>query len=327
TEEATTDKLTGFLNKASATRTLMQICREKTGVLLVIDLDNFKLVNDICGHETGDKVLTAFAELARGNLRANDTAGRIGGDEFVAFCADVTDEKTIAAAIRHINEHLLEKAKAIIGEDMTIPLGVSAGAVFVPQQGTDYDTLFAMADKALYFVKQNEKHGYAVYAGGYDVSAKTEESVDETFRHIGMLLEERNIGDSAFWLGQDAFSNVYRFMMRYIQSYRCTAYKALFTLTPPDDINSAEFSAICEQFGHIVNRSLRKSDVMMQYKTNRFFLLFPQITEQYIGKVIERIFAQWKKTDHSHRIKPEYKIESICAEELEERDRRRPNQN
>ena len=131
------------------------------------------------------------------------------------------------------------------------------------------------------------------------------------------------MGNSAFWLGQDAFGNVYRFMMRYIQSYHGTAYKALFTLNPKINMRMAEFAAVAEQFGHILNCSLRKSDVMMQYRTNQFFLLLPEITDKDINSVIDRIKRQWEQNEFSSAAEPEYKIESICAEELDERERRR----
>ncbi len=323
TEEATTDALTGFLNKTGTNNELARACKTMSGALLVIDLDNFKLVNDIFGHEAGDKVLTAFAEIIRENLHSDDIVGRIGGDEFAAFCASLTDEKAVAGTIRRINEQLLQRARAVIGDEMTIPLGVSAGAVFVPRQGNDYEMLFGMADKALYFVKQNEKHGYSVYSAGCDDSEKPAESPDDAFSRISLILEERNMGNSAFWLGQDAFGNVYRFMMRYIQSYHGTAYKALFTLNPKINMRMAEFAAVAEQFGHILNCSLRKSDVMMQYRTNQFFLLLPEITDKDINSVIDRIKRQWEQNEFSSAAEPEYKIESICAEELDERERRR----
>ncbi|MBR4767895.1 MAG: response regulator, partial [Lachnospiraceae bacterium] len=78
-EEAMTDSLTGLLNRESVSRELERICRTSRGTLFVIDLDSFKLVNDIYGHESGDRILISFAELLQNHFRLRDIVGRIGG--------------------------------------------------------------------------------------------------------------------------------------------------------------------------------------------------------------------------------------------------------
>ena len=85
TEEAMFDKLTGFLNKARGTDRVSKLCTRKSGALMIMDLDNFKLVNDLFGHDMGDKMLMAFADIVKRNTRETDTISRIGGDEFMAF--------------------------------------------------------------------------------------------------------------------------------------------------------------------------------------------------------------------------------------------------
>ena len=92
TEEATMDKLTGFLNKASGTKRVTELCREERGALMIMDLDSFKLVNDLYGHDMGDRVLEAFSSVVRENVRAEDVVCRIGGDEFMGFFAEMTEE-------------------------------------------------------------------------------------------------------------------------------------------------------------------------------------------------------------------------------------------
>ena len=79
--EATTDKLTGFLNKAATNAQMPSLCVSSVGALMMIDLDSFKLVNDIYGHEMGDEVLISFARIIRDTVPAGSKCGRIGGDE------------------------------------------------------------------------------------------------------------------------------------------------------------------------------------------------------------------------------------------------------
>ena len=89
------DPMTGLLNKASSEFEISQLCQSAKGALLMIDLDSFKLVNDIHGHAMGDKILITFAEILRAVVRPIDVVGRLGGDEFIAFCQHVSDESVI----------------------------------------------------------------------------------------------------------------------------------------------------------------------------------------------------------------------------------------
>ena len=323
-EEASTDKLTGFLNKASANQALSEICLTESGVLLMIDLDSFKLVNDIHGHEMGDEILIQFAKVIRSNVRSDDILGRIGGDEFVAFLKGINEESVVAGISSRINEQLLDKARSLMGQDMSIPLGVSMGGVFVPKDGTLYDELLPKADKALYHVKQNGKHGYSIYGGRYEIPVVEVRSAEEELRKLSMILEERNTSDCAFWLGQDAFSTIYRFMLRFIQSYHGVAYKVLFTVTPVNEtVDMATISKLSQQFGEMLNKSLRKSDIMMQSKPNEFFLFMPELDDKYIKTVIGRILNEWDESDSSESARIEYAAELVKADDTEIEDDKR----
>ncbi len=321
TEEATIDKLTGCLNKASSIKKLTELCAEKEGILLVIDLDSFKLVNDIYGHEMGDKVLISFSMLIKNSLCENDIIGRIGGDEFVAFLEDTQSETRVAEFALRINKELKLCAEGLMGADMKIPLGMSVGAVKVPAFGKDYEELFGMADKALYFVKQNGKHGYSFFKKQSD-TVITQEQSEKELKRLSTILEERNSSDCAFWLGQEAFSNVYRFIVRFIQSYNIIAQKLLFTIVPVNsEVGGAELIGICEEFGKAVNHSLRKSDIMMQSAPNSFFLLLPELSDEHVMVVVERIMNHWKSTEFCEKVIIDYDVEYLSAENVEDERR------
>jgi len=325
-EEASIDKLTGFLNKASSTETLSEVCRNDVGVLLMIDLDSFKLVNDIHGHESGDEILRQFANVIRHNTRSEDIVGRIGGDEFIAFCRNVTEESMVAGISMRINSQLIEAAKELFGEDMSIPLGVSMGGVYVPEEGTDFNELFVKADKALYHVKQNGKHGYSMFGSSSGKEIIEVRSSEEDLRNLTMIMEERNTANCAFWLGQDAFSYVYRYMIRYIQSYHGVVYKVLFTVNPVSgDVDQALFSTVVQQFGEKLNMSLRKSDIMMQTKPNQFFLILAEIDDNFIDGVIGRAMEQWYSISNCDIARISYARELITADTDESHDSNRAN--
>ena len=93
------DALTGLLNKTTSQRKISDLCRKHQGVLMIIDLDSFKMINDLYGHSIGDKILIRFAALIKEIINASDLAGRIGGDTFIVFCQDIQNETTIIEKI------------------------------------------------------------------------------------------------------------------------------------------------------------------------------------------------------------------------------------
>ena len=283
-EDATIDKLTGFLNKAAANEKLTVLCREKRGVLMMIDLDSFKLVNDIYGHEMGDKVLVSFAGCVKGSV-PDAVYGRIGGDEFIVFAYDMHTAEEVSSFTKALNDEFSTEAKMLMGSDMEIPLGASVGAVFVPEHGTDYVELFKTADKLLYTVKQNGKHGHAVYG-----EHTAEEEQISGIREISMLLEERNIPNCALRLERESFMYVYRFVLRYLLRYHNTACKILFTVQPDEDAPDE----IVEEFGEHVKNSLRKSDLMMKTGRDQYFVLLPEVKEESVVSTAERVISDWK---------------------------------
>lgn len=124
TEEATLDRLTGFLNKAHGTAVVDEMCSHETGVMAILDLDSFKLVNDIYGHDMGDQVLRSFADTIRRCTRDKDVVSRIGGDEFLAFFPKLEEDDALQALTERLNEQLVEACVRLMGEDFDIPIGI-----------------------------------------------------------------------------------------------------------------------------------------------------------------------------------------------------------
>jgi len=155
---ATTDAKTGLLNAITwqqlAQRELGRAQRENQGAsLLMIDMDNFKLINDQYGHLTGDAVLKAVGLCLSDELRDYDSVGRFGGEEFVALLGGVNAETAVNIANR-----VLDRIRVIEIEvrDSTIPLqGLSAsiGIACYPENGSDLEDLLHTADSALYRAK------------------------------------------------------------------------------------------------------------------------------------------------------------------------------
>ncbi|MCR5405538.1 MAG: response regulator [Lachnospiraceae bacterium] len=309
-EQATIDKLTSFLNKAATNERMNELCLRSKGCLCIIDLDSFKLVNDIYGHDTGDQVLEAFAGIIRDNVKGNGTFGRIGGDEFLIFCEGLTDEEELADYTGTINEKMLEEAKRIMGEQMGIPLGASIGAVMVPEMGDEFAELFKLADRTLYLVKNGGKHGYMLYSPENFID-ELDVPKDMDLKTLSHILEERNVPQSAMWMGKEAFGNIYRYMIRYMDRYQGTAYKLLFTAHITKQLNLAEKTEVLERVRSLLQDSLRNSDIMMQIGENHFFLLLPEINEYNVERVINRINIAWENDEYHGLANLSVEAESI----------------
>jgi len=290
-KSSTTDALTGLLNKASAAVELTKVCQSSLGALMMIDLDSFKLVNDIYGHDMGDKVLVSFADILRSAFRAGDLIGRMGGDEFIAFCNGVHDDAVIEHKAQFINERILEAAKKLMGEEMNIPLGASIGCVFVPMSGNVFPELYKKADKALYTVKQNGKHGYSIYSDD-DVA---EESLAEVtgIEQAEMILGERNPDDGCFVLPFEAFRNVYRFLKRNRGAYSKMTCLIIFSLKRHKS-GSIQMADAADQFLTVISTTFRQGDAITQNGNSQFFALLTN-ADAYrdVKKVTDRTQANW----------------------------------
>ncbi len=313
--DATMDKLTRLLNKDSVTRQLEETCAETGGALLVIDIDSFKLVNDIYGHDAGDRVLEGFAWILRKQFRMQDIVGRIGGDEFIAFLKDASDREGVVRAGRRLNERLRTLAFNLLGSEMNIPLGVSAGAVLFTAGG-DYHELFHKADKTLLKVKQNGKHDCMVWQE-WEADSVNGEVSGEGIKRLELVLDERNVDNRALWMGQEVFGQVYRYMLRYFKRYEERAYKVLFSVEPEavsPKLSGEELAAFVTKFGETLQNSLRNSDIMMQCGPESFFLILPTVPSEDITKVIGRILSRWRTVKGSEKMKVSFETEAIVPE-------------
>lgn len=299
TEEAKFDKLTGFLNKSSGSDKVSEMCKDQSGTLMILDLDNFKLVNDIFGHDMGDRILVEFARIVRLNIRSEDVVCRIGGDEFMAFFVDVTDEVAVRALIGRLNDQLLKEAQTLMGADHGIPLGVSAGCSFSPQHSDDYRILFHYADSSLNIVKLNGKQGYAIY--DLESDSGEEYGIDQEIQHMIQIISERGEGKGAMLLGQEAFSWNYRFIIRFLKRYGGHANRILFRISA--DGNQVVFGEIVAQFGVILRQTLRKSDIIVQHGTNQYFVVLPLLTQKDTPQVIKRVMKAWERSEYSNRVR------------------------
>ncbi len=316
--DAETDPLTGLLNKTAAEAKISALCQNQDGLLCAVDLDSFKSINDIFGHDIGDRVLIMFSDILREETGPSDLIGRIGGDEFILFLNERKTAKDLLSLTETINEKYVRDAKKLIGDHHPIPLGVSFGAAAVPEYGRDYDKLFHLADQALYFVKENGKHGCKLYSHIELNDRAPKQFMD--LETITSILEERNDSPNAMWIGNEVFGSIYRYMVRYMGRYHSNAYRVLFTIKTSGNIGVVETTEIMMQFRKMMQHSLRNSDVMMECGDNQLFLLLPEIQEYDVDHVLSRIIKKWNESSYSDKAVVTYEAGQVHLKNHQELD-------
>jgi diguanylate cyclase (GGDEF)-like protein/PAS domain S-box-containing protein len=183
------DALTNFPNRVLLADRLQQglIQSQRRNKLLAVaylDLDNFKDINDLHGHDVGDALLIEVSQRMKDALREGDTLARIGGDEFVAVIVDLLLPEECSPVL----ERLLHAAAMPVsvpvqsgGADLVLQVSASIGVTVYPQDGTDADQLLRHADQAMYLAKQAGKNRHHMFDVARDAAIQT---THESLAHI-----------------------------------------------------------------------------------------------------------------------------------------------
>lgn len=235
---ATYDELTGLLNRgefrARAEHTLSHALRKtEQCALLLIDLDDFKIVNDTFGHGVGDDLLKSFANRLRQLLRDEDICCRFGGDEFLVLLAGVTQAGAARTAER-IAESLRRKFSVGVGE---IVVNASIGISIFPDNGKDCATLVQNADTAMYKAKSGGRSHFRFFDQAMNEEVSTRFRIEADMRRA---------------LERGEFFLVYQPMIE-IDSGRPVALEALLRWRHPEKglVTPDHFIPIAEADGQI----------------------------------------------------------------------------
>ncbi len=163
-DKATRDSLTKLLNKNAGKQQVEQYLTLHRGnlqcALLILDLDNFKEINDRYGHLFGDALLTQLSQILTSLFHSHDIVARIGGDEFMVLVRGINDRHLLASQCHRLRDMLLHTFR---GENLDLELGFSIGIALCPEHGNSYYELISKADQALYHVKAQGKNDFCFY--------------------------------------------------------------------------------------------------------------------------------------------------------------------
>lgn len=285
---ARTDGLTGIFNRSYFEDMANEyIDGISAGCLFMIDLDNFKSINDSYGHIAGDEVLKLFAENIMKNIDGKGIIGRIGGDEFIAVSGKC---KTRDEAARLAQDFLsdINAIKFKFSDELTI--SASIGIANYPDDGKNLLDLYNNADKALYYVKQNGKNNYHFYSEE-NVQSDKNTSIQADLDAIKLIMGDKHNSTGAYLVEYDGFKKIYHFLERVVERTKENFQILLFTLTKQDGSvpESDVLEDAMEKVHHIIANYLRKGDVATSFSSCQYIVILSGANNLDAINVAQRI--------------------------------------
>ena len=163
-DKADTDLLTELYNKAATERKIKDYIEnnpDSRGMMFILDIDNFKKINDTMGHAFGDTLLKTLGREIRTEFRTTDIIGRTGGDEFMVFLRDITDDLIIEREANRITRFFHDFKAG--GDYVKYSASASIGAAIYPDDAKTFKDLYMAADQALYKAKKRGKNQLVFY--------------------------------------------------------------------------------------------------------------------------------------------------------------------
>lgn len=315
------DPLTGLWNRSYIQSEIDSMeGTEASGSFMILDLDNFKGINDTYGHVVGDAALIAFANTLCRFVHKDDIVSRIGGDEFAVFLKDSYGKELLSDRVESLIKEV-EHELCVIKEDNSIS-SVSIGISAYPFDGKSFIELYNNADKALYYVKNNGKSGFHFYDSSekYSFSEEENKSVIDLSQLRGFI-EEKEAEDGPYKVEYNSFKSIYRFLKRYAARTGNKIQILLFTLKDlslTKAVKPSEINKSMNMLEECIKDSLRKNDVSTKYTNTQFLVILMDVDDSKRQLVVDRIMNNWNENNHNQNVLLKYDMEEISCENDEE---------
>ena len=301
------DALTGLWNRVYTEEKVNEMLGRGTeGALMMMDLDNFKSINDNYGHMAGDKVLQLVADVLRESSSEGDVPCRLGGDEFIVFVKGVTSKAELGNRAARIISEFDSKIKECGFETNT---SVSVGIAQTMEGRTEFPTLYSSADKALYHVKQNGKNDYHFFGDKLQAeSDRGKKMVD--LKYLLDLMRRADSGKGPYLLDFESFHHVYNVIYRQVDRSSTDIQTLLFTITVNENarLDAGEDDLVIELLEEAACTSLQRSDVLTRYSGKQLFIILVGTDSENGEAVAGRIIEEFGRLDTTGKVHIDYTI-------------------
>ena len=301
------DALTGLWNRAYTEETVNGLISDgAVGALFMIDMDNFKAINDNYGHIEGDNTLKMFADTMRKYSSEKDILCRIGGDEFVMFINGITSKSELSNLAGDIISDLCAKLEEKKFETNS---SVSIGISQIPEDGTDFTTVYNAADKALYYVKQNGKNSFHFFSEQKTAENNRGSTVVD-LKYLREFMSRADSGRGAYQLDLDSFHHVYNFIRRFIERSGRDVQTVLFTVYSEGNslMEQNEVDIAIQMLEQAIYTSLRRADVSTRYSNKQIIVILMDADSEKGDMVAKRIIDCFENIYKSPHIKIHYDL-------------------
>lgn len=311
--DAMKDSLTGVFNRNYAERQINSYLRKKQqGACIMLDLDNFKQVNDRFGHVAGDEALKNLSTMLAGLLKEDAVLCRMGGDEFLVFLYEKKEKEQLRElAVAMLKEYdSLKEGKESIA-DTSLSIGIAA----VPEDGSNYLELYNAADKALYASKRDGKNRYCFYNDAKASEAEERDMVID-IRQLQEMMDSDRSSRGSYQVPYGEFQRIYSFITRCMERNRQSAQLLLLSLKSnmkgwdaPEELD--------EEMKHLeqaIINSLRRNDVCTRYSSSQMLVVLIGINEEHMNLVTQRIIKKYKNAQENPRFVVTTEIMTINGE-------------
>ncbi len=307
------DGLTDLLNRRYMENLLNQTDnREEKGFFLLLDLDNFKLVNDTFGHAVGDEVLVRFAGVLKEEVDEEGSVCRLGGDEFAVYIPREFDKNKLKKTARRMIAGIEFEINELLSEGCGFKVSVSIGISEKPTDGNSFAELYQAADKALYYVKQNGKRGYHFFGDTENQKAEEEKKLIDLMQ-LQRLIQEKGNEKGAYRVEYDGFKRIYRFVSRCMERKRQDVQLVLFTVqdTLGDAIKSDRADKGIQGLEEAVSKALRRGDVATRCGSVQYVAILINASYDNGNAVAHRIQQKFDELLQDDTMKLTYEMQSV----------------
>lgn len=310
------DSLTGFLNRRSFEEKIEKFLRKPMsyGTFFMMDMDNFKSVNDTYGHLAGDELILIFADIIKNCVREQDFVCRVGGDEFAIFFPYLDKEKVIRKRADEIMSCFAKERERLGYSNCSVSIGIMTK--YAKSNNMDYDKLYKCADNALYYVKNNGKDDFHIYAsaimdGGMDSLEQEQLDVQQLIQRVA----ERKEYMGAYRVEYDSFSYIYRFIARNVERTKQPVQIALFTFSlkekSEEEVMKIQNSlALLEK---AIAQSLRRGDVTSRISLTQQIVILMGANKENGMHVVDRMVQCYDGLAGEEGLKIEYDIKDVSG--------------
>lgn len=310
------DSMTGFLNRRSFEEKIEKFLRKPMsyGTFFMMDMDNFKSVNDTYGHLAGDELILIFADIIKNCVREQDFVCRVGGDEFAIFFPYLDKEKVIRKRADEIMSCFAKERERLGYSNCSVSIGIMTK--YAKSNNMDYDKLYKCADNALYYVKNNGKDDFHIYAsaimdGGMDSLEQEQLDVQQLIQRVA----ERKEYMGAYRVEYDSFSYIYRFIARNVERTKQPVQIALFTF-PLKEKSEEEVMKIQNSLALLekaIAQSLRRGDVTSRISLTQQIVILMGANKENGMHVVDRMVQCYDGLAGEEGLKIEYDIKDVSG--------------